>query len=87
MTDAAIDVGVSGRYFVVRAEQRYANAPPEPTAQIYRLDADLSCHPMVTGIGETNTFGMSPDDRTMYLVTPPGGSHLCRLTGILRRHV
>src|SRR5882724_7382675 len=47
-------------------EQRYANAPAEPTGTIYRLDADLSCHPMVTGIGETNTFAWSPDDRTMY---------------------
>lgn len=45
---------------------RYQNAPAQPTGTIYRLDRDLSCHAIVPGIGETNTFAWSPDERTFY---------------------
>lgn len=45
---------------------RYQDAPTQPTGTIYRLDPDLSCHAMVPGIGETNTFAWSPDERTFY---------------------
>ncbi len=45
---------------------RYRDAPAQPTGTIYRLDADLTCHAIVPGIGETNTFAWSPDERTIY---------------------
>ena len=38
----------------------------ERTAALYRLDADLSCHRMETGIGISNSLAWSPDDRTFY---------------------
>jgi sugar lactone lactonase YvrE len=44
-------------------------APPRPTEYIgalYRLDADLSCHKMVEGIGSSNGLAFSPDSETMY---------------------
>ena len=36
------------------------------TAALYRLDADLSCHQMETGIGISNSLAWSPDNRTFY---------------------
>ena len=33
---------------------------------LYRLDTDLSCHRVVTGIGCSNGLAWSPDSRTMY---------------------
>ena len=38
----------------------------ESTGNLYRIDADLSVHRMDTGIGISNTFAWSPDDRVMY---------------------
>jgi L-arabinonolactonase len=43
--------------------------PPRPTefvGALYRLDADLTCHRMVDGIGSSNGLAFSPDGRTMY---------------------
>ena len=36
------------------------------TGNLYRIDADHSCHRMDSGIGISNTFAWSPDDRVMY---------------------
>jgi sugar lactone lactonase YvrE len=36
------------------------------TAALYRLDADLSCHQMETGIGISNSLAWSPDNQTFY---------------------
>jgi sugar lactone lactonase YvrE len=41
--------------------------PAEPSGALYRLDPDLSCHRMLTGLRETNTVAWSPDDRVMYV--------------------
>jgi L-arabinonolactonase len=40
--------------------------PPRKIGSLYRLDADLSCHKMVEGIGCSNGLAWSPDSRTMY---------------------
>lgn len=40
--------------------------PLERTGALYRLDTDLSCHRVVTGIGCSNGLAWSPDSRTMY---------------------
>ena len=40
--------------------------PPAKIAALYRLDADLSVHRMVEGIGCSNGLAWSPDSRTMY---------------------
>lgn len=37
-----------------------------PTGTLYRLDPDLSCHPMDTGYVVTNGPAFSPDGRTLY---------------------
>jgi sugar lactone lactonase YvrE len=58
-----------GRFWAGSAwlgEGRYGDAPAGPTGTIYRLDPDLTCHPMVSDIGETNTIAWSPDERTIY---------------------
>ena len=50
--------------------------PPRKTefcGALYRLDADLSCHRMVTGIGSSNGLAFSPDSRTMYFADSHGG--------------
>jgi L-arabinonolactonase len=50
-------------------------APPRPTEYIgglYRLDADLSCHKMVEGIGSSNGLAFSPDSKTMYFADSQG---------------
>jgi sugar lactone lactonase YvrE len=38
---------------------------------LYRLDPDLTCHPMQSGIGIANGIGWSPDRRTMYFTDSP----------------
>lgn len=50
--------------------------PPRKTefrGALYRLDADLSCHRMVTGIGSSNGLAFSPDSKTMYFADSMGG--------------
>jgi sugar lactone lactonase YvrE len=37
-----------------------------PTGALYRLDPDLSCHCMESGIGISNSLAWSPDDRVFY---------------------
>lgn len=37
-------------------------------SSLYRLDADLTCHAMESGITISNGTGWSPDNRTMYFV-------------------
>jgi sugar lactone lactonase YvrE len=52
-------------------------APGKPMqfiAALYRLDADLSCHKMVEGIGCSNALAWSPDSRTMYYADSHAGS-------------
>ena len=38
----------------------------EPAGTLYRLDAERSCVPMVTGVITPNSLAWSPDSRTMY---------------------
>lgn len=42
------------------------NEEVECTGTLYRLDPDLSVHPMCTEVHLSNGLGWSPDDRTMY---------------------
>jgi sugar lactone lactonase YvrE len=37
-----------------------------PAGALYRLDPDLTCHRMLTGIVVPNSLAWSPDDRVMY---------------------
>lgn len=37
-----------------------------PNGGLYRLDADLSCHKMESGIIASNGMAFSPDDKTLY---------------------
>lgn len=37
-----------------------------PSAALYRLDADLSCHRLLTGIHVSNGLAWSPDGRVLY---------------------
>ena len=45
------------------------------TGHLYRLDADLSCPRMESGIGISNTLAWSPDDRIMYFGDSLAGIH------------
>jgi sugar lactone lactonase YvrE len=38
----------------------------KPTASLYRLDPDLTCHKLDTGIIVSNGIAWSPDNKTMY---------------------
>jgi L-arabinonolactonase len=42
------------------------DAATKPSAALYRLDADLTCHRMIEGIHVSNGLAWSPDSRTMY---------------------
>lgn len=44
----------------------------QPSARLYRFDADRTCHVMHDGIWLTNTVAFSPDDRILYA----GDSHV-----------
>jgi sugar lactone lactonase YvrE len=51
-------------------------APPhsnEFTGALYRLDADLSCHRMVEGVGCSNGLAFSPDSKIMYFADSQAG--------------
>ena len=47
---------------------------PERIGSLYRLDADLTAHRMVEGIGSSNGLAWSPDGRTMYFADSYGGA-------------
>jgi sugar lactone lactonase YvrE len=47
---------------------------PERIGALYRLDADLTAHRMVEGIGSSNGLAFSPDSRTMYFADSYGGA-------------
>ena len=40
--------------------------PPARIGSLYRMDADLSTHRTITGVGCSNGLAWSPDSRTMY---------------------
>jgi L-arabinonolactonase len=50
-----------------------AGLPFESAGTLYRLDADLSYHAMLTGIGCPNGLAFSPDSRTLYFGDSPAG--------------
>lgn len=52
----------AGRYWCGSMDAALKN----PTAALYRLDADFSCHRMDEGFTVSNGIAFSPDDRVMY---------------------
>lgn len=51
-----------GRYWCGSMDEALA----EPNGTLWRLDPDLGCHAMESGIIVSNGIAWSPDDRTMY---------------------
>ena len=49
----------------------YEGDTPTPSGALYRLDPDLSCHRMVTGITCSNGLAWSPDSKVMYYADSP----------------
>jgi sugar lactone lactonase YvrE len=47
---------------------------PERIGSLYRLDADLTAHRMVEGIGSSNGLAWSPDGKVMYFADSYGGA-------------
>jgi sugar lactone lactonase YvrE len=47
---------------------------PERIGSLYRLDADLSTHRIVEGIGSSNGLAWSPDGKIMYFADSYGGA-------------
>jgi len=47
---------------------------PERIGALYRLDADLTAHRMVEGIGSSNGLAWSPDGKVMYFADSYGGA-------------
>src|SRR5882672_10977906 len=43
------------------------------TGSLWRLDRDLTCHRMVTGVASSNGLAFSPDSRTLYYADSQGG--------------
>jgi len=52
----------AGRFWCGSMDENLA----KPTASLYRLDPDLTCHKLDTGIIVSNGIAWSPDNRTMY---------------------
>lgn len=42
-----------------------------PSGSLYRVETDLSIHPLVGGVGTGNGLGWSPDTSTMYFIDSP----------------
>ncbi len=51
-----------GRFWAGTMDDRLAS----PTGALYRLDPDLTCRRMESGIGISNSLAWSPDDRVFY---------------------
>ena len=49
----------------------YEGNSPRPSGSLYRLDANLSCRRMVTGITCSNGLAWSPDSKVMYYADSP----------------
>lgn len=54
-------------WYALDEEDSEARLPSNPTAALYRLDKDRSCHRILGDIIETNTIAWSPDDTVMYV--------------------
>jgi L-arabinonolactonase len=54
----------AGRFWVGSKARDWVS----PIGTLFRIDADLSIHPMDAGFQLSNGMGWSPDDRTMYFI-------------------
>lgn len=75
--DIAIDL--KGRIYF--SDPRYLGHEPveQPVMAVYRIDPDRSLHRIITDAGKTNGVAISPDQKTLYVVSNDNGT-----TGMFR---
>lgn len=70
------DIAVDARGRVYFSDPRYLGHEPvdQPIQAVYRIDPDRSLHQIVTDAGKPNGIAISPDQKTLYVVSNDNGS-------------
>lgn len=70
------DITIDEKGRIYFSDPRYAGHEPieQPVAAVYRIDPDGSLHRIITDAGKPNGVCMSPDQKTLYVVSNDNGS-------------
>ena len=79
--NAPNDISLDEKGRIYFSDPRYLGHEPveQPTFGVYRIDPDLSVHLIITDAGKPNGVAVSPDQKSLYVVSNDNGS-----TGIFR---
>ena len=74
-----ITIDLKGRIYF--SDPRYVGSEPveQPFQAVYRIDPDRSLHRIITDAGKANGVAVSPDQKTLYVVSNDNGT-----TGMFR---
>jgi gluconolactonase len=70
------DITIDEKGRIYFSDPRYLGAEPidQPTQAVYRIDTDGSLHRIITDAGKPNGVAISPDQKTLYVVTNDNGN-------------
>jgi gluconolactonase len=69
------DMTIDEKGRIYFSDPRYLGVEPidQPVQAVYRVDTDLSIHRIITDAGKCNGVAISPDQKTMYVVSNDNG--------------
>ena len=70
------DITIDEKGRIYFSDPRYLGGEPidQPTQAVYRIDIDGSIHRIITDAGKPNGVAISPDQKTLYVVTNDNGN-------------
>src|SRR5437879_5920114 len=70
------DITIDEKGRIYFSDPRYLGHEPidQPIQAVYRIDTDGSIHRIITDAGKPNGVAVSPDQKTLYVVTNDNGS-------------
>ncbi len=74
--NAPNDITIDERGRIYFSDPRYLGHEPvdQPVMAVYRIDRDLSIHRIITDAGKPNGVAISPDQKTLYVVSNDNGA-------------